>query len=413
MTLDYSHRKSTLKIRLCNRDGKPAANTPVRINLLSHEFLFGCGGFDAVELAGGKRDGSPLDAAEAKATQERLEKIFGLHNYATLPFYLARYEEEEGKPDEKRTRAAAEWYTQRQVKLKGHPLCWHSVCAPWLMNYSNKEVLDKVVRRIERDVSAFKGLINMWDVINEVVIMPVFNKYDNAITRLCKELGRVGMVKEVFAAAHSANPEAVLLLNDFDLSSDYEKLIDECLQAGVPINALGLQTHQHQGYMGKEKLLNVLERYSRFGLPLHFTENTLISGDLMPPHIVDLNDWQVDEWPTNPEGEERQAREMEEFFSIIFAHPKVEAITTWCAIDGRWLKAPAGLLRLDNSEKPSFHALSDKITKEWHTELETASNREGLLSFEGFRGDYELTAMGKKINFTLDGKNDALALQLH
>ena len=39
----------------------------------------------------------------------------------------------------------------------------------------------------------------MWDVINEVVIMPEFDKYDNAVTRICKEYGRLNLVKEVFA----------------------------------------------------------------------------------------------------------------------------------------------------------------------------------------------------------------------
>ena len=32
----------------------------------------------------------------------------------------------------------------------------------------------------------------------------------------------------------------------------------------------------------------------------HWTESTLVSGTLMPPHIVDLNDWQGDEWPARP-----------------------------------------------------------------------------------------------------------------
>ena len=37
----------------------------------------------------------------------------------------------------------------------------------------------------------------------------------------------------------------------------------------------------------------------------------------MPAHIVDLNDYQVDEWPSTPEGEERQAREISEMYSIL------------------------------------------------------------------------------------------------
>ncbi|WP_244895503.1 hypothetical protein [Evansella clarkii] len=36
-----------------------------------------------------------------------------------------------------------------------------------------------------------------------------------------------------------------------------------------------MQTHQHQGYCGWEKSEEVLERFSQFGLPIHFIENTL------------------------------------------------------------------------------------------------------------------------------------------
>lgn len=99
----------------------------------------------------------------------------------------------------------------------------------------------------------------------------------------------------MFAAARAANPKATLLINDFNLSDRYAKLIADCLDAGVPIDAIGLQTHQHQGYMGKEKLEEIIKRFEVLGLPLHFTENTLVSGHIMPSHIVDLNDYQIPE----------------------------------------------------------------------------------------------------------------------
>ena len=38
-------------------------------------------------------------------------------------------------------------------------------------------------------------------------------------------------------------------------------------------------------------------------------ENTLTSGHLMPKEIIDLNDYQVDQWPTSPEYEIRQRDE--------------------------------------------------------------------------------------------------------
>ena len=265
----------------------------------------------------------------------------------------------------------------------------------WLLKYDNDTILNKQLGRIKREVTTFKGVIDIWDVINEVVIMPVFDKYDNAITRICKEKGRVGLVREVFAMAHECNPDAMLLINDFNTSKDYEMLIDDCLSADIPISAIGIQSHQHQGYWGREKLEQVLKRYERFGLPIHFTENTLISGELMPGHIVDLNDWQVDKWPSTPEGEERQAREIEEMYSILFSHPLVEAITAWDLRDGGWLKAPSGLIRKDSSVKPAYEVLKDLITRKWHTDETVTADENGYVLVSAFKGEYEMS-MGDK-----------------
>jgi len=410
MNSDLKHRKGSVKLRVLN-ENTPVANTEIKIKQNNHQFLFGVGGFEAVELEGGKPDGQPADEERKAFLQDKLDKLFTFNNYATLPFYIGRYEPEEGKPDEKRLTAAANYYNKKNIVTKGHPLCWHTVCAPWLMNYSNAEILKKVIQRIERDVSLYAGKIDMWDVINEVVIMPIFDKYDNAITRICKEYGQVRIVKEVFEAAKRANPNAVLLLNDFETSEDYAELIDKCLQAGIPIDVIGIQSHQHQGYWGSDKLHTILERFARFGLPLHFTENTIISGDIMPPHIVDLNDWQVEEWNTTPEGEERQAREIVEMYEILFAHPLVEAITTWSGGDNAWLHAPAGFLRIDNSVKPSYKSLRAKIENDWRTEAALKTDAQGFVIAEGFKGKYDIFCMGKTSAFEI-GKNDTLDVLL-
>ncbi len=335
-----------------------------------------------------------------------MEKWLALFNYGTLPFYWGRYEPEEGKPDFENTMAAARWLRERGVRVKGHPLCWHTVCAPWLMRYSNEEIARRQLERIHRDVTAYRGVIDLWDVINEVVIMPVFDKYDNAITRICKEKGRIRLVKEVFAAAKESNPDAVLLINDFNVSVSYEILLEGLLEAGVPISAIGIQSHQHQGYWGLEKLNDVLSRFSRFGLPIHFTENTLVSGDIMPAHIVDLNDWQVESWPSTPEGEERQAREITEMYTTLFNHPLVEAITTWDFNDGCWLKAPSGFVRQDNSEKPSYFALQKLIHGDWETHEQLTTDGEGYVSFSGFKGGYTVSTDGRKGSFDLNGDVD-------
>ncbi len=89
----------------------------------------------------------------------------------------------------------------------------------------------------------------------------------------------------------------------------------------------------HQGYWGEDTMLAMVDRFARYGLPLHLTETTLVSGDLMPAHIVDLNDHQVDSWPSTPEGEARQADELERHYRSLVGHPAVEAITYWGITD--------------------------------------------------------------------------------
>ena len=389
------HRRATARLFVSSPEGAPLRDQPVRIDQVSHSFLFGCNAFDIVAMM------KTQDEEQKAFLQDRMQKWLGLFNYATLPFYWGRYEPREGETAYSETMAGARWLRDRGVVLKGHPLCWHTSCAEWLMRFSNEEILRRQLERIRRDVAAFRGVVDMWDVINELVIMPVFDRYDNAITRICRELGRIRLVKEVFAAARETNPGAALLINDFNTSVSYEILLEGLLEAGVPITAIGIQSHQHQGYWGREKLEDVLDRFSRFGLPIHFTENTLISGAIMPGHIVDLNDWQVDSWPGTPEGEERQAREMSEMYTILFSHPQVQAITNWDFCDGRWLKAPAGFLHQDNSIKPSYLALKDLIHWAWETHLDLRTDSEGYVTFTGFKGGYTLESGGCRAAFEL------------
>lgn len=399
------HRKGNCKLHVIDENGKPVGNQVITVKQTKHEFLFGCGAFDSLAYT------NITEEAEKVFYKERVEKWLSLFNYGTLPFYWGQFEPEEGKPRTENLMKAANFLHKQNVTVKGHPLCWHTVCADWLLKYDNETILKKQIERIHREVTGFKGLIDMWDVINEVVIMPVFDKYDNAITRICNMKGRVGLVKEVFEAAKEMNPNATLLLNDFNTSPKYEKLIDECLEAGVPIDVIGIQSHQHQGYWGAEKVYDVLQRFEKFGLPIHFTENTLISGEIMPAYIEDLNDWQVPEWPTTPEGEERQAKEWEEMYRILFSHPQVKAVTGWDFADGAWLGAPSGIIRQDNSVKPVYNRLKKLIKEEWWTDTKIHTDENGYADLSGFKGDYSLTWNNKDSFIQLSDDSREIQIQ--
>ena len=397
------NRMTDVTLTILKSDGTPLANQQVTVEQTNHDFLFGTAAFDLVPLASGDYIGEEKELAE-----QRAENITALFNAATLPFYWARFEPQRGKPITEKVKNAARYCLDHNLVTKGHPLCWHTLTADWLLEMSNAEILQAQIDRIRRDVSDFRGLIDMWDVINEAVIMPVFDKYDNGITRICKEYGRINTIRTMFDIARETNPTAILLINDFDVSSAYDILVEGCLEAGIKFDVIGIQSHMHQGWWGVEKTLKVLENFERFKLPIHFTETTLVSGHLMPLEIVDLNDYQVTDWPTTPEGEERQAEQTIQHYQTLFAHPLVEGITWWDSSDGGWLNAPAGLIRKDGSVKPAYEELMKLIKGEWWvTPIKRMTNGNGEIQFSGFFGQYKLSYGEKQTLFAIAKGNEA------
>ncbi|HAE60043.1 MAG TPA: 1,4-beta-xylanase [Anaerolineae bacterium] len=396
------HRTVHATLTLTHK-GQPVAGQDVVVAQKNHQFLFGSNwGESTIPLIN-----SELSGREKELAEQRNEHFLNLFNQATLPFYWARFEPQRGQPDTRRIMNTARWYAQQGCALKGHPLCWHTLTADWLLEMSNEQILAAQLARIQRDVTDFAGVIETWDVVNEAVIMPIFDKYDNGVTRLCKQMGRIGLIRTMFETTRAANPKATLILNDFDISPAYDLLVEECLAAGIQIDVIGIQSHMHQGYWGVEKTLEVLSRFERFNLPIQFSENTIVSGRIMPPEIVDLNDYQVDEWPSTPEGEQRQAQEVVTHYKTLLSRPLVNGITWWDLTDGGWLHAPAGLLRRDQSPKPAYNELLKLVKGEWWlAPTQFTTNAAGQLTMSGFPGEYELSIDGQKNAFSLASKGE-------
>lgn len=380
------NRTAEITLEVVAEDGRPLSNQPVEVEQTRHRFLFGCNAYRLFRIE---------DPELQQAYEERFADLL---NFATFPFYWGSYEPEPGEPQTDSRHEMARWCRSHHIRPKGHPLCWHEVPAPWLEDAPVDEVADRQMQRIEREVSEFAGEIDTWDVLNEGVVMPTEKWSGTPVGRLCGEIGAVELIKRCFERARAANPDATLLLNDYIVTEKYADLIERCLDAGVEIDVIGIQSHQHAGYWGAEKAWEVCERFAGFDLPLHFTETTLLSG-----HLKTDDDWKNrdEDWPSTPEGEARQAEQTVEFYRTLFSHPSVEAITWWDFSDyGAWMGAPAGFLRKDMSPKPVCEALHDLIKNQWWTgPLDLTSNDEGQVTFRGFLGEYEITAGSQTTTF--------------
>ena len=390
------HRTADVTLTVAGADGKPLANAEVTVSQQRHRFLFGSNAF-------------VINTADASETQKKYQERFAaLLNYATLPFYWGGYEAAEGKPNADKLRMMAEWCAKNNIRAKGHPLTWHEVVPKWLPAKPLDEVQTLQAGRVTRDVKAFAGLIDNWDVANEFCATPTYQLDKNPIAQLCRKLGQVELLKLVFNAARNANPKAELLLNDYDTSEKYVALLKSCLDAGVPIDAIGIQSHMHGGYWGAQKTWETCERFAKFGKPLYFTETTIISGDKKQ----NMN-WQghYDDWLTNDAGEQRQNEQVTEFYRILFSHPAVHGVTWWDFSDhGAWLGAPSGLVRKDMTPKPAYESLMKMARQEWwNAPQKLTTGKDGVVTFAGFLGSYLAQAGAASGSFDLPTAGKATA----
>jgi GH35 family endo-1,4-beta-xylanase len=231
-------------------------------------------------------------------------------------------------------------------------------------------------------------LINIWDVVNEAVdpyaARDPLNWKGNRLEKAFQRIGTVRMIKDMFTAARTANPQATLLINDYRIEPRYKDLLDLLRNNGKSIyDAIGIQSHMHDGVWSSQKLWDICEEYARFGVPLHFTETTIVSGKRLGPG---------ENWgPTDPSLEEKQAKEAERFYAILFGHPAVEAITWWDFTDqGAWQGAAAGFLRKDLSPKPIYAVLKRLIREDWWTKTRLQTDKSGIGRLRTFYGNYQI-----------------------
>jgi endo-1,4-beta-xylanase len=379
------HRKGDAVLMLTGPDGRPlASGAAVKIEQRRHKFLFGCNIFKLHKCR------TPDDNA---AYEKHFDELL---NFATLPFYWWNYERQKGKPDDERTDEIVRWCKDHDFTTKGHPLAWNYVDPRWLADDPDA-AMKAQLERIGRCVRRFRNDIDIWDVVNEATHYDreQIKKQAPILTEAIRKMGVEKYVCEAFKEARKANPQAKLLINDYRTDPPFaENIISRLLDdVGRPLyDVIGIQSHMHGGEWTPQKTWEVCERFATFGKPLHFTETTLVSGE---------KGWELRQkrrdanfrWVSTPEGEERQAKGVAEFYSILFSHPAVEAITWWDFTDqNAWQGAPAGLLRDDMTPKPAYEELKRLVKDKWWTRTQATVDPEGKAGFRGFFGEYEVTA---------------------
>lgn len=370
------HRKGDMIVSVVDSAGSPLAGAEVTIEQTRHAFLFGCNIFQWGRLS------------------EEKDKVYcgrfqGLFNFATLAFYWWDYERVQGKPDHARSERIARWCAERGIKTKGHPLAWNFQDPPWAPD-DLQELQRMQMARIDDCVTRLAGLVDCWDVVNEATDFErdFIVKQAPKTSGMWRQAGRMEFTRECFSRARKANPQATLLINDYRLDPPYEKVIEQLVNdKGERLyDVVGIQSHMFNDPWTNRTIWDVCERFSRFGVPLHFTEATICSGRSPSDAASDAP------WPTTPEGEAEQARQVVRFYTMLFSHPAVEAITWWnLSDDGPGCWSASGLLRQDLTPKPTYEELIKLVKTKWWTKVTVKADENGNASCRGFIGDYDVT----------------------
>ncbi len=440
------NRKADARVNL---EGVPAG-TEVKVEQLSHRFIFGAHIFNYNQLGTAERN-------------ERYKALFGtLFNSATIAFYWKKFEMEEGKPrfqgeyrdteeywntvsdpkHEPHWRRPAsdpvvEFCETKGVRLHGHPLVWGNnrwhypewllaklpaqfrdrlgldkLCEnhwPKIFDEFTPEQLEKlfpefmdelnaqVAKRILQIGNRYKGRIHSWDVVNESA---VDCKYDRMIPEagLCRSM--YGLMPgdytyRSFKIADGVFPKSVKLnINDYMLTEDYAAQTTDLLERGCKIDIVGAQMHLFNPQICQDiadgKPLEELIADKVTPDRIWETMERLSRND-RPLHLSEIT-------ITAPGNDERgqaiQAEIARNLYRLWFSVEKMMGITWWNVVDD--CGAPgepsvSGLFSRDMEPKAAYHALNQLIHDEWKTRLTAKAGRDGAVEFRGFRGGYRLS----------------------
>ena len=327
-----------------------------------------------------------------------------------MPFYWDTLEPEQGRPRfEKHApfisrrppiNTIVDFCRENDIRTKGHCLVYNSFQPDWISD-DNETLKRQITKRIREIAERYEDSIFDFDVINEMITI-YKNAYKGNGCRNLQITDEQDHEKWAFDICRRYLPNANLYWNEGmhesfgneykGFRSFYYLMIEKMLRQGVKIDGLGMQYHAFapretadsalSNVCNPLRIIDVLERYGDFKLPIHISEVSIPS------------------YSNKSYDEELQAELTERLFKLWFSSKYCEAIVWWNFCDGTAYKEEsayfAGLLRNDCSEKPAYKVLDRLINKEWNTALE--DNISGQLRFSGLYGEYDIEAeyQGKK-----------------
>lgn len=171
-----------------------------------------------------------------------------------------------------------EFGVENGMFVVGHTLVWHSQLAPWFVyddngRYVSADTLRERMRTYITDVVVrYKGRVNGWDVVNEVI------DDDGGYRRTpFYEILGEEYIPYAFELAHAADPDAQLYLNDYAMDNPakrdaYVRILNDLKKRGLRVDAIGMQSHAGMDYPNIAEYEKSMEAFIGTGTKVMMTE---------------------------------------------------------------------------------------------------------------------------------------------
>ncbi|MET8140481.1 endo-1,4-beta-xylanase [Sphaerisporangium sp. NPDC005288] len=227
------------------------------------------------------------------------------------------------------------------LRFRGHTLAWHSQTPDWVFKDGDRPLTaapaDKalLLKRLENHIRAvmgrYKGRIQTWDVVNEVVDE---NQPDGMRRSPWFQVTGYDFIRTAFRVAREADPAAKLVLNDYNTELPRKRqavfnLVKKLRAEGVPIDAVGHQLHVNIEQPAAAEIEKTIELFAGLGVDQQVTEldvsvytDFVSTYTTVPPEVLAL-----------------QGYRYKEIFDVFRRQAaRLSSVTLWgLADDGTWL----------------------------------------------------------------------------